>query len=126
MELPIDGASYFEQLNLELEVAEFGSGGTPGVRFNVKNEGDRTVSLLLVRVVFLDEAGEAMGEDTVTVVWVDAPVNLRSYYHSDPLRPNYSIRSPLRADRFHHPQGLGHGWQEGSVRLEVAEVHLAE
>jgi hypothetical protein len=95
--------------------------GVPAVRISAKNEGDRTVNRLVVRVYFKDSTGGTIFEDDFTVA-TDSSYNFKAY--RKPLKPGYVAEMPK--DRYFTLDTPISTWEEGSAEYEIVELELAD
>lgn len=94
-------------------------GRVPGVDFKIKNEGNRTVNNLTVKVVFLDANEQPIAEELYY------PVNVGgiSMGNEDkPLRPNYIWQQ--EADRFYTAKSVPSEWSEGKARASIVDIEF--
>lgn len=84
-----------------------------GVRFKLKNKGDRTLDSIGVTVYFQDPNGTTIHEQQFYPV-----SSVRS--DSKPLKPNYIWE--LEAGKFYVAKSVPSEWKEGSVRAEIAYI----
>jgi hypothetical protein len=95
-------------------------GRVPGVTFKVKNNGDRTLNRVKVRVVFQDAEGNPIAEEEYT------PVLVSSYSYGDgnrPLRPNYI--SQQDRGNFWAAKSVPSEWQAGRAVATITEIEFA-
>lgn len=95
-------------------------GRVPGVTFKVKNNGDRTLNRVTVRVVFQDAAGNPIAEEEYS------PVLVSSYSYGDgnrPLRPNYI--SQQERGNFWAAKSVPSEWQAGRAVATITEIEFA-
>ena len=114
---------YFSKIEIfEFEARIFNkssySDGTPGVKFALKNNGDKTLSDVDVLVYFLDSDGRPIAEETFY------PVRSSDYCYTncDPLKPNYVWR---QGDKFYSIDTLGPEWS-GEATIEIKDIQFAE
>ena len=94
-------------------------GRTPGVDFKIKNEGDRTISNLTVKVVFNDVNDKPIAEELYY------PVNVGgiSMGNEDrPLRPNYIWQQ--ENDRFYMAKNVPTEWSEGNAQATITDIEF--
>lgn len=94
-------------------------GRTPGVDFKIKNEGDRTISSLTVKVVFYDADDQPIAEELYY------PVNVGGFSmgnEDSPLRPNYIWQQ--ERDRFYTAKNVPSEWSEGSARATITDIEF--
>lgn len=107
----------------ELEAKYFDSildGRVPGVTFKVKNNGERTLNRVTVRVVFQDAAGQPIAEEEYS------PVLVSSYSFGDantPLRPNYISQQDRGS--FYTAKSVPSEWQVGQATARITEIEFA-
>ena len=95
--------------------SEYNQKGTPGVKFSIKNLGDRTLSEIEVIVYFLDKNGLAFAEEKFF------PVSNYGGYKS--LKPNYTYR--LREGTFNAITNLGNEWS-GKIKIEISNIEFLD
>lgn len=96
-------------------------GRVPGVDFKIKNEGNRTLNRITVRVVFQDAQGKPIAEEEYNPVWV-----VENSYSSDdntPLRPNYIWQN--ERDKFYTAKSVPSEWAEGKATATITKVEFA-
>jgi hypothetical protein len=114
---------YFSKIEIfEFEARIFNkssySDGTPGVKFALKNNGDKTLSDVDVIVYFLDSDGRPIAEETFYPV----SSGIYCYTNCDPLKPNYVWR---QGDKFYSIDTLGPEWS-GEATIEIKDIQFAE
>ena len=95
-------------------------GRVPGVDFKIKNEGDKTIKSLTVKVVFFDATNKPVGEELFY------PVNVTEYgfgNENKPLRPNYIWQQ--EGDHFYTAKTVPSEWKEGNAKAMITEVEFA-
>lgn len=103
---------------LEAKSVETYEGTFPGLRVRIRNNGDRTVTRLALRVEWTAN-GSAVSETNMVIVSSDS-----RFGGTPPLRPGYVTDSPER-DRYHVNRNLSTSvWGRGGVRVYVSEVIL--
>jgi hypothetical protein len=121
---PVEAAYIRDKLRLyDLQARYYESvldGEVPGVRFKIKNGGDRTLDRVTVRVVFHDAAGVAIAEQEYN------PVLVSEYsYGGDnkPLRPNYI----WQGDRgeFYSAKDVPSEWAPGKATATITDIEFA-
>jgi hypothetical protein len=95
-------------------------GRVPGVKFKIKNKGNRTLNEVHVRVVFLDEAGKPIAEDDYTPVLV-TDTNFSG--DNTPLRPNYIWSGKL--DEFYTAKQVPSEWKSGRATATITDIEFA-
>lgn len=94
-------------------------GHVPGVRFKIRNNGNRTLNRVTVRVVFLDANGNAIAEEDYNPVFV-------SQYsvsgNNTPLRPNYIWQED--ANQFLVARNVPSEWQTGRARAAITDIEF--
>lgn len=94
-------------------------GRTPGVDFKIKNEGDRTINSLTVKVVFYDAEDQPIAEELYY------PVNVGGFSMGNedrPLRPNYIWQQ--ESDRFYTAKNVPSEWGEGKARATITDIEF--
>ena len=105
---------------IEFEAKYFESryyGTVPGVKFGLKNNGDRSLSRVEVTVYFYDKNGNAIYEDDYV------PIYERNYSGLSELKPNYINR--MEKNEFYRVEGLGPEWS-GKAEAIVTEIEFAD
>jgi hypothetical protein len=94
-------------------------GRIPGVRFKIKNSGDRTLNRVTVKIVFFDAAGKAISEEEYH------PILVSEYSVGDnkPLRPNYVWQDA--SDKFYSAKSVPSEWKTGSASATITEIEFA-
>jgi hypothetical protein len=113
-----------DNLNLyDLETKYFDSmldGRVPGVDFKIKNNGNRTLNRVKVKVVFQDEQGKPIAEEEYSPVWV-----VENSYSSDnntPLRPNYIWQN--ENGHFYNAKSVPSEWAEGKATATITDIEF--
>lgn len=94
-------------------------GRVPGVDFKIKNEGDRTINSLTLKVVFFDESNQPIAEELYY------PVNVGGFSmgnENSPLRPNYIWQQ--ESDRFYTAKNVPSEWVEGRAEATIVDVEF--
>ena len=95
-------------------------GRVPGVSFKIKNNGNRTINSLTVKVVFFDANNQPIGERLYR------PVNVGGFSMGNegrPLRPNYIWQQ--EPNRFYAAKTVPSEWSEGNARATIVDVAFA-
>lgn len=98
----------------------YGDGRVPGVTFKVKNNGNRTLNRVTVRVVFQDAAGQPIAEEEFS------PVLVSDYSFGTanaPLRPNYIAQQ--ERGMFWAAKSVPSEWEPGRATATVTEIEFA-
>lgn len=94
-------------------------GRIPGVDFKIKNNGSRTLNSVKVRVVFLDNDGRPIAEESYFPVLVSS----YSFGNSNtPLRPNYIWQQ--ERGQFYSAKNVPTEWKTGSVTASITEIEF--
>lgn len=96
-------------------------GTVPGVDFKIKNNGNRTLNRVKVRVVFQDKEGKPIAEEEYNPVWV-----VQGGYSADdnkPLRPNYIWQN--EPEKFYTAKSVPSEWAEGKVTATISDIEFA-
>ena len=96
-----------------------GSEDTPGVKFSIKNLGNKTLSKIRVVVYFLDKNGKPFAEEDYLPVLEDS----FSFSGSKSLKPNYTFRMDDR--KFYTKDNLGDEWS-GKIKIEISYIEFDE
>lgn len=91
-------------------------GRVPGVTFKIRNNGDRTLTMVRVRVVFRDENDQPIAEEEYT------PVSSYSYTGSTVLRPNYIWQN--ERNRFYTASQVPSEWRSGNAVASIVEIEF--
>lgn len=91
-------------------------GRVPGVTFKVKNNGDRTLTMVRVRVVFRDENDQPIAEEEYT------PVSPYSYGGDTVLRPNYIWQN--ERNRFYTASQVPSEWRSGNAVASIVDIEF--
>ncbi len=94
-------------------------GEVPGVRFNLRNEGDRSLKMVEVTVYFEDSSGAVIAEKNYHPVLVSK-------------RPGRAGNKPLNSgkvwrmasDRFYKAASVPSHWEEGAASAQVTELEF--
>lgn len=94
-------------------------GRVPGVDFKIKNDGNRTLNKVMVRVVFYDAQGKPIAEEEYSPVFVTS-----SGFGDDnkPLRPNYIWKQ--EQGQFYTAKRVPSEWKTGKVTATVTEIEF--
>jgi len=98
-------------------------GRIPGVRFKIKNTGNKTVDEIEVTVYFKDKSGKVITEKQYTPV-VPPNYNLLGIENSTPLKPGYIYQTP--GNMFLPAQNVPSEWKEGSVVVNITNIEFSE
>jgi len=106
----------------DLEGSYFDSildGRVPGVDFKIKNDGNRTLNKVTVRVVFHDAQDKPIAEEEYSPVFVTS-----SGFGDDnkPLRPNYIWKQ--EQGKFYTAKSVPSEWKTGNVTAKVTEIEF--
>lgn len=96
-------------------------GRVPGVDFKIKNNGNRTLNRVTVRVVFQDASGKPIAEDEFNPVWV---TDSGFGGNDTPLRPNY-IWSQESGKSF-VSKSVPSEWAEGKATAKITHIEFAK
>jgi len=103
-------AKYFESL---LE------GKVPGVKFKLRNNGNRSLKKVEVTVYFKDASGNTIYEENFL------PVNTSSWFEPDkPLKPQYIWQ--MERDKFYSAKNAPDEWQEGNATANITAIEFEE
>lgn len=94
-------------------------GRVPGVDFKIKNDGNRTLNKISVRVVFYDAQDKPIAEQDYS------PVLVTSSGYGDnntPLRPNYIWKQ--EQGRFLTAKSVPSEWKTGKVTATITEIEF--
>lgn len=94
-------------------------GRVPGVDFKIKNDGNRTLNKVALRVVFYDAQEKPIAEQDYSPVLVSS-----SGYgdNNTPLRPNYIWKQ--EQGRFLTAKSVPSEWKTGKVTATVTEIEF--
>ncbi|MDB5711774.1 MAG: hypothetical protein JWL96_3844 [Sphingomonas bacterium] len=96
-------------------------GRVPGVNFKIKNNGNRTLNRVKVRVVFQDAMGKPIAEEEYNPVIVVE--NGYSSENNTPLRPNYIWQN--ERDHFYNAKSVPSEWAEGKATATITGIEFA-
>ncbi len=96
-------------------------GRVPGVKFKIKNNGNRTLNRVTVRVVFQDKDGKPIAEEEYYPVLV---TNSGLSDSDTPLRPNYI--SQQDSDTFYTAKNVPNEWDPGRATATITEIEFAD
>src|SRR5690606_28064197 len=91
----------------------------PGVRFKLRNDGERTLNRVEVMVFFKDSAGKIIAEKDFNPVLVSQ----FGIGDSKPLRPGYIWQ--MDASRFYKADSGPDEWEEGAVEARITDIEFA-
>ncbi|MBA37485.1 MAG: hypothetical protein CMN61_03345 [Sphingobium sp.] len=96
-------------------------GRVPGVEFKIKNNGNRTLNKVTVRVVFQDKEGRPIAEEEYYPVLVTS-----SGFGDDntPLRPNYIWQQ--ESGKFYSAKKVPNEWEPGRATATITEIEFAD
>lgn len=94
-------------------------GHVPGVEFKIKNNGNRTLSGVTVKVVFYDNNDKPIAEQEYY------PVTSGGFGDNNrPLKPNYIWQQDR--DMFYQAKNVPTEWKEGKATASISKVEFAE
>lgn len=96
-------------------------GRVPGVDFKIKNNGNRTLNRVKVKIVFQDAQGKPIAEEEYNPVWVVE--NSYSNDNNTPLRPNYIWQN--EKDHFYNAKSVPSEWAEGKATATITDIEFA-
>jgi hypothetical protein len=94
-------------------------GRVPGVRFKIKNEGNRTLNEVAVRVVFYDANDKPIAEEEYHPVLV---TELSFGDNNSPLRPNYIWQD--EPGKFYTAKSVPSEWKAGKVTATITDIEF--
>ncbi len=96
-------------------------GRVPGVTFKIKNNGDRTLHTVEVRIIFKDKDGNAIDEvEYSPVLYIeDSSIALSN---NKPLRPGYIWQNERGS--FYSAKSVPSEWEAGSVEASVIAIEF--
>ena len=95
-------------------------GRKPGVNFKIKNNGNRTLDRVEVRVVFKDAQGNPIAEENYTPVLV-SEYNISG--DNTPLRPNYIWQN--ESGKFYVADSVPSEWATGQATATITGIEFA-
>ena len=91
----------------------------PGVRFKLRNNGERSLDRVEVTFYFKDENGNIISEKDFL------PVSVNKYSSdSKPLRPGYIWQ--MQQDRWKGADEVPSEWKEGSIETSITDIRFTE
>lgn len=94
-------------------------GRVPGVDFKIKNDGNRTLNEVKVKVVFYDDQDKPIGEEEYYPVLVTSS----SLGDNTPLRPNYIWQQ--ESGQFYSAKSVPSEWKAGKVSASITDIEFA-
>lgn len=94
-------------------------GRVPGVDFKIKNDGDRTLNEVKVKVVFYDDQDKPIGEEEYYPVLVTSS----GIGDNTPLRPNYIWQQ--ESGQFYSAKSVPSEWKTGKVSATITDIEFA-
>jgi hypothetical protein len=118
-------AKYLKLYDLKARYEESESEGRlPGVTFKIKNEGDRTLDTVKVRVTFKDSGGRAIGEEDYSpVLYIRNNSGALVSGDNKPLRPGYIWQ--IERGKFFNAKSVPSEWKEGAVEARITDIEFA-
>jgi hypothetical protein len=96
-------------------------GRVPGVDFKIKNNGNRTLNSVTVRVVFQDKNGNPIAEEEYYPVLVTSS---GIGDNNTPLRPNYIWQQ--ESGQFYAAKKVPNEWEPGRATATITEIEFAD
>jgi hypothetical protein len=96
-------------------------GRVPGVKFKLRNKGNRTLDRVKVVVFFKDSSGAVIAEEEYS------PVLVSEYNFSGdnkPLKPGYIWQ--MESDKFYSAKSVPSEWKEGVAEAKIKEISFAK
>ncbi len=90
-----------------------------GVKFKLKNNGDRNLTKVEVTVYFKDAKGEIIAEEIYNPILVNEYSFLSK---SDPLKPNYI--KEFEASSYFSSSSVPSEWQEGNAVAKITDIEF--
>jgi len=114
-----------EYINSFLQVYDFQAkyfdslldGNVPGVKFKIKNKGNKTLSYVKATVYFKDTEGNNIAEDSYAVV------NDYNFDYKE-LKPNYTYQ--IEKDKFYTSKTVPSEWKAGNAEIKITEIKFKE
>lgn len=91
----------------------------PGVKFKIKNKGDRTLNEVEITVYFEDSKGNVIAEEDYHPVLVSK----YSYSNNKPLKPNYVWQQ--ESGKFYQAKSVPSEWKEGAITAKVTDIEFS-
>lgn len=91
----------------------------PGVKFKIRNKGDRSLKEVEVTVYFKDTSGKIIAEKSYY------PVLITKYSFggdNKPLKPNYIWQ--MESSKFYKADSVPSEWKEGSVSAKITNIEF--
>ena len=95
-------------------------GRVPGVRFKLRNKGDRTLSKVQVTAYFKNASGAVIAEESYHPVLVTE----FSFGNNKPLRPNYIWQQ--KRGTFYKADAVPSERQVGAVAAKVTDIEFSD
>jgi len=117
-EWQVYGEKYIEIKNIDCGyMNSFLDGRIPGLTLEVKNNGDKTISKLVLTAYFQDGNGNDIYEDDLWII--DAGGFLDDF---GVLKPNYSWKN--NKGTFKSFSQVPSEWKEGAIKLEIKKIEF--
>lgn len=99
-------------------------GRVPAITFKIRNDGDRTLDTVKVRVIFKDAAGRAIDEEEYSpVLYIRDNSGAIATGDNKPLRPGYIWQ--MERGKFFNAKSVPSEWKEGSAEARIISVVFA-
>lgn len=124
-----ESAAKSKYINTELELYEATAkymestldGHVPGVKFKLRNKGDRTLKMVEVTVYFKDAKGNVIHEEDFHPVLISEFSVLGD---NKPLKPGYVWQ--MESGRFYSAKSVPSEWEEGKVDFAITDIEFEE
>ena len=110
---------YLELYNVLAEYINTPPDGRVGVRFKLRNNGERSLDRVTVTVYFKDESDNVISEEDFV------PVSVSKFFgDSNPLRPGY-IWQELR-NSYYPANDVPDEWKDGNIVASITDIRFTE
>lgn len=114
-----DTLAYRDKIEISGFEARYFSNDSPGFRYNIKNNGDRTLIKVKVTVFLKDENGNNIAEED------DYPIHPDSFEDKNrkPLKPNYMWKHSEVT--YTSVKNVSSDWKAGNAEIVITEIEFA-
>lgn len=97
---------------------DYFGGRNAGVDFKIRNNGNKELSLVALKVYFKDAGGKTIAEEKYV------PVSGDSLFNSSTLKPGYIWQQ--ESGYYYKADSVPSEWKEGNASIEVSDVEFSE